>query len=160
MGIFYYRPMKKKGGTLAGIPRASGERNSPVNGVFGNQVSHHFFFYHQTPHLVITSVLSCIYLYAMSSDAFGVLSSSMGEELILPVSVACEKSKRQGGNLFTAFRFYRTPQAFHPHPVVKTRHLVPIWASAFCFLIQIQMLTHIIRTRVTTTARHAEVMAT
>jgi len=39
---FCYRPMKKKGGgTLAGIPRASGERNSPVgNGAFSNnQVS-------------------------------------------------------------------------------------------------------------------------
>lgn len=37
-----YRPMKKKGGgTLAGIPRASGERNSPVgNGASSNnQVS-------------------------------------------------------------------------------------------------------------------------
>jgi hypothetical protein len=37
---FYHSPMKKKGGTLAGIPRASGERNSPVgNGTFShNQV--------------------------------------------------------------------------------------------------------------------------
>jgi hypothetical protein len=37
---FYHSPMKKKGGTLAGIPRASGERNSPVgNGAFShNQV--------------------------------------------------------------------------------------------------------------------------
>jgi hypothetical protein len=34
---FTYRPMKKKGGTLAGIPRASGERNSPV----GNGASSH-----------------------------------------------------------------------------------------------------------------------
>jgi len=35
--------MKKKGGTLAGIPRASGERNSPTgNGAFSsNQVRHH-----------------------------------------------------------------------------------------------------------------------
>jgi hypothetical protein len=38
---FASRPMKKKGGTLAGIPRASGERNSPTgNGAFSNnQVS-------------------------------------------------------------------------------------------------------------------------
>lgn len=35
--FFLYRPMKKKGGgTLAGIPRASGERNSPTNGAFPN----------------------------------------------------------------------------------------------------------------------------
>jgi len=41
MRQFYYSPMKKKGATLAGIPRASGERNSPVgNGaVSHNQVS-------------------------------------------------------------------------------------------------------------------------
>jgi hypothetical protein len=32
-----YRPMKKKAGPSAGIPRASGERNSPV-GNGGNQV--------------------------------------------------------------------------------------------------------------------------
>lgn len=30
--------MKKKGGTLAGLPRASGERNSPTGGMNG-QVS-------------------------------------------------------------------------------------------------------------------------
>jgi hypothetical protein len=41
MPRFTYRPMKKKAGPSAGIPRASGERNSPVgNGaVPNNQVS-------------------------------------------------------------------------------------------------------------------------
>jgi hypothetical protein len=41
MSRFIYRPMKKKAGPSAGIPRASGERNSPVgNGSFpNNQVS-------------------------------------------------------------------------------------------------------------------------
>ncbi len=41
MSRFTHRPMKKKAGPSAGIPRASGERNSPVgNGTFpNNQVS-------------------------------------------------------------------------------------------------------------------------
>jgi hypothetical protein len=41
MSQFTFRPMKKKAGPSAGIPRASGERNSPVgNGAFpNNQVS-------------------------------------------------------------------------------------------------------------------------
>jgi hypothetical protein len=41
MSRFTSRPMKKKAGPSAGIPRASGERNSPVgNGTFpNNQVS-------------------------------------------------------------------------------------------------------------------------
>lgn len=46
--ILHHSPMKKKGGgTLAGIPRASGERNSPVgNGTFSNsQVSSASFIY-------------------------------------------------------------------------------------------------------------------
>jgi hypothetical protein len=52
-----YRPMKKKGGTLAGIPRASGERNSPTsNGAFShNQVCYFLIYYPLThPRLPMT----------------------------------------------------------------------------------------------------------
>jgi hypothetical protein len=43
--ILYHSPMKKKGSTLAGVPRRSGEDRSPVgNGAFSqnNQVSQAF----------------------------------------------------------------------------------------------------------------------
>jgi len=36
----FVRPMKKKGGILAGLSRPSGERSSPTSGQNGAQVSH------------------------------------------------------------------------------------------------------------------------
>jgi hypothetical protein len=114
---FYHSPMKKKGGTLAGIPRASGERNSPVgNGASsGNQVRL-FHICTILIHLCITAASICSLLAILFMM---VLESRWGDgskSLIPHAAVACKKCKRPGGNLCSAFRLYRADQPCHTTP--------------------------------------------
>lgn len=94
--ILHYSPMKKKGGgTLAGIPRASGERNSPVgNGTFSNsQVSSASFIYGLTcPSLWYGFYIAISKLYD-DEDLMVV------ESLTPFASLGCRRCKRPGANL-------------------------------------------------------------
>jgi len=114
---FYHSPMKKKGGTLAGIPRASGERNSPVgNGAFShNQVS--LFHTCTVPICLCIAAASVCLLPAMPFVM--ILGPRWGDgskSLIPHAAVACKKCKRPGGNLCSQFRFYRADQPCHTPP--------------------------------------------
>jgi len=55
------RPMKKNKGTAAGIPRASGERNSPTNGSFPN--NHVSTFYNYLHLSLFFSFLWCLVVF-------------------------------------------------------------------------------------------------
>lgn len=114
---FYHSPMKKKGGTLAGIPRASGERNSPVgNGAFShNQVS--LFHTCTVPICLCIAAASICLLPAMPFVMIlGPRWGDGSESLIPHAAVACKKCKRPGGNLCSQFRFYRADQPCHTPP--------------------------------------------
>jgi len=114
---FYHSPMKKKGALPAGIPRASGERNSPVgNGAFShNQVS--LFHTCTVPICLCIAAASVCLLPAMPFVM--ILGPRWGDgskSLIPHAAVACKKCKRPGGNLCSQFRFYRADQPCHTPP--------------------------------------------
>lgn len=103
MMLFNHRPMKKKGGTLAGIPRASGERNSPVgNGASHNQVS----LIHSCikPSDLCVTTTSNPHLLAMVFISPPKGSWIRSVKSLIPSICAPEKCKRPGGkSLHSAF---------------------------------------------------------
>jgi hypothetical protein len=121
MFTFYCRPMKKKGGgTLAGIPRASGERNSPVgNGASSNvQVSSYSPLHHPVElciHVFVTFTPFAI-LFRWNLD--GIDRSSI--RFHLPGDDLRRANARAAISSFRIYRTIKTPP--HPH---ETRHTFP-----------------------------------
>jgi hypothetical protein len=116
--LFTNRPMKKKGGT-AGIPRASGERNSPTgNGTFPiNQVS--FYLICIIPPSRISSLLSSLMFCAMIPRP---ASASICQVIHFSQRVVADENAN-ARTAISAFRLYRENHAKYPH-IFMTCHII------------------------------------